>query len=184
MILLLIMGRSKRIVPLDGRATVEEVVAVLNSPVANAWYDAHSRNRKIVIATLRELPFPRFGSLSVPNWGRSCLKWNARSLTASSVKRVACSTRLLSTPPTLLRWWIALTRSWTVRMGSVPTRCVVSAEQWREAVFELATAEFKGIHFGCDLSDVLSYVIVRGLEQSRIVSTDKHFMQLGLQLVP
>jgi predicted nucleic acid-binding protein len=33
---------------------------------------------------------------------------------------------------------------------------------------------------GCDLTDVLSFVIVRGLEQNRILAKDSHFRALGL----
>ena len=33
---------------------------------------------------------------------------------------------------------------------------------------------------GCDLADILSFVIVRGLEQGRILSQDRHFRALGL----
>ncbi len=46
------------IVPKEDDVTIEEITAVLNSPVANAWYDGHSRNRKIVISTLNAMPFP------------------------------------------------------------------------------------------------------------------------------
>jgi hypothetical protein len=48
------------IVPKTDGVTVEEIAAVLNGPVANAWLDAHSRKRKIVLGTLKELPFPSF----------------------------------------------------------------------------------------------------------------------------
>jgi hypothetical protein len=40
--------------------TLEEIAAVLNSPVANAWFDANCRKRKIILATLEKLPFPEF----------------------------------------------------------------------------------------------------------------------------
>ncbi len=40
--------------------SIEQIVAVLNSPVANAWFDAHCRRRKIVQSILRNLPFPTF----------------------------------------------------------------------------------------------------------------------------
>lgn len=45
-----------------GDTSVEEIAAVLNSPIANAWFDAHSRKRKIVQKTLSRLPFPSFES--------------------------------------------------------------------------------------------------------------------------
>jgi N-6 DNA Methylase len=37
---------------------LEVLAAVLNSHVANAWLDAHSRKRKLVIDTLKRIPFP------------------------------------------------------------------------------------------------------------------------------
>ena len=40
--------------------SIEQIVAVLNGPVANAWFDAHCRKRKIVQSILRDLPFPTF----------------------------------------------------------------------------------------------------------------------------
>jgi len=45
---------------LDAAVSIEQIVAVLNSPVANAWFDAHCRKRKIVQSILRDLPFPMF----------------------------------------------------------------------------------------------------------------------------
>ncbi|MGO9254924.1 MAG: hypothetical protein ACLQU1_01270 [Bryobacteraceae bacterium] len=54
-----------------------------------------------------------------------------------------------------------------------------------EEVFNAAKAVFarnRGI--GCDLVDVLSFVIVSGLEQNRIVSPDHHFRSLGLACYP
>jgi hypothetical protein len=38
--------------------------------------------------------------------------------------------------------------------------------------------------FGCDLCDTLSFVIVKGLEQQRIVSPDGHFRSMGLLCLP
>jgi predicted nucleic acid-binding protein len=52
------------------------------------------------------------------------------------------------------------------------------------AVFDIAKAKFHTIHVDCDLCDMISYVIVTGIEQSRIISTDNHFRQLGLQVYP
>ena len=40
--------------------STEQIVGVLNSPIANAWFDAHCRNRKVVLSTLERLPFPMF----------------------------------------------------------------------------------------------------------------------------
>ena len=48
------------VIPVPGAASTEEVLAVLNSPVANAWFDAHCKKRKVVQRTLEELPFPKF----------------------------------------------------------------------------------------------------------------------------
>ncbi len=45
--------------PIASDVSLEQVAAVLNSPVANAWFDAHCRNRKVVLATLKRLPFPK-----------------------------------------------------------------------------------------------------------------------------
>lgn len=52
------------------------------------------------------------------------------------------------------------------------------------AVFDIAKATFHTIHVDCDLCDMISYLIVTGIEQSRIISTDNHFRQLGLQVYP
>ncbi|MFH0982478.1 MAG: hypothetical protein V2A79_13210, partial [Planctomycetota bacterium] len=54
-----------------------------------------------------------------------------------------------------------------------------------EKVFGAARAEFELKRaVGCDLTDVISYLIVVGLEQSRIVSRDGHFRSLGLTCLP
>lgn len=37
---------------------------------------------------------------------------------------------------------------------------------------------------GCDLTDIVSYEIVKGLEQERILALDTHFKQLGLTCYP
>jgi hypothetical protein len=47
-------------IPIDSEMSLEEIAAVLNSPVANAWFDAHCRKRKIVLQTLGDLPIPSF----------------------------------------------------------------------------------------------------------------------------
>lgn len=44
----------------EAKVSIEQLVAVLNSPVANAWFDAHCRKRWIVLSTLENLPFPIF----------------------------------------------------------------------------------------------------------------------------
>ena len=46
-------------VPLDA-GSVDQILAVLNSPLANAWFDAHCRKRKVVQSILERLPFPYF----------------------------------------------------------------------------------------------------------------------------
>ncbi len=51
------------IIPLGPNATIEQIVAVLNSPIANAWFDAHCRKRKIVQRILEQLPFPSFDAM-------------------------------------------------------------------------------------------------------------------------
>jgi predicted nucleic acid-binding protein len=54
-----------------------------------------------------------------------------------------------------------------------------------EAVFRAAKSEFvRNRSLGCDLVDVMSYVIVIGLQQTRIVSADTHFRSLGLVCYP
>lgn len=52
-------------------------------------------------------------------------------------------------------------------------------------VFDAARTEFEEQKdIGCDLTDVISYVIVVGLQQQRIVATDRHFQDLGLMCLP
>jgi N-6 DNA Methylase len=51
-------------VPITAETSLEEITAVLNGPIANAWFDAHCRKRKIVLKTLGELPFPLFSAES------------------------------------------------------------------------------------------------------------------------
>ncbi|HUT61279.1 MAG TPA: PIN domain-containing protein [Phycisphaerae bacterium] len=54
-----------------------------------------------------------------------------------------------------------------------------------QEVFVAARAEFEQKKsIGCDLTDVISYLIVVGLEQSHIVSPDGHFRTLGLMCLP
>lgn len=44
-------------------AVPEEIVAVLNSPVANAWFSGRNAQRDINLGDLRNMPFPSFGTL-------------------------------------------------------------------------------------------------------------------------
>jgi len=54
-----------------------------------------------------------------------------------------------------------------------------------QEVFGTARTEFeRKSSIGCDLTDVISYLIVVGLEQSRIVSPDGHFRSFGLTCLP
>jgi hypothetical protein len=48
------------LLPRAGISTVEEIVAVLNSPIANAWYADNSVQRAVLCKTLGRLPFPAF----------------------------------------------------------------------------------------------------------------------------
>jgi hypothetical protein len=47
-----------------GGVTIEQLCAVLNSPIANGWFDSHCRKRKVVQATLKKLPFPVFDAIT------------------------------------------------------------------------------------------------------------------------
>ena len=54
-----------------------------------------------------------------------------------------------------------------------------------QEVFDAARTEFEQKKsIGCDLTDVISYMIVVGLQQTRIVSSDRHFRFLGLTCLP
>lgn len=44
--------------------SIEQIVAVLNSPVANAWFDAHCRKRWVDQSTLGKLPYPTFDGIA------------------------------------------------------------------------------------------------------------------------
>jgi predicted RNA methylase len=46
------------VIPKDGDLPIHVLTAILNSPLANAWFHAHCRKRKVVQATLGELPVP------------------------------------------------------------------------------------------------------------------------------
>jgi len=54
-----------------------------------------------------------------------------------------------------------------------------------DPVFESAKSSFEANrHIECDLTDALSFVIVKGLESDRIVASDHHFRRLGLLVLP
>lgn len=48
------------VMPKDGSVSLEELVAILNSSMANAWVDSRNRRRWIGQDTLRSMPFPIF----------------------------------------------------------------------------------------------------------------------------
>jgi hypothetical protein len=50
--------------PIGTNASLEQITAVLNSPVANAWFDCHCRRRWVVVEILERLPFPQFDTVS------------------------------------------------------------------------------------------------------------------------
>ena len=62
----------------------------------------------------------------------------------------------------------------------------VSVLHIRQELFDAARTEFeRNKHIGCDLTDVISYLIVVGLQQTRIVSSDRrHFQSLKLICLP
>jgi hypothetical protein len=51
-----------------------------------------------------------------------------------------------------------------------------------EYATKVYTSEYRAL--GCDLCDVISFVIVKGMEQDAIISTDSHFASMGLVLLP
>jgi predicted nucleic acid-binding protein len=52
-------------------------------------------------------------------------------------------------------------------------------------IFDHVRQEFgKYSYSGCDLVDLLSYTIVTGLQQTRILAKDAHFSRLGLTCLP
>jgi len=54
-----------------------------------------------------------------------------------------------------------------------------------EPVFEAARGTFSArATIPCDLTDIISYQIVKGLGQNRIVADDRHFEMLGLTCLP
>ena len=48
------------VIPKDSSISLEELAAVLNSSVANAWVDSRNRKRWIGRDTLQDMPFPNF----------------------------------------------------------------------------------------------------------------------------
>ena len=50
------------VIPLDN-TPVEILAAILNSPLANAWFDSRCRKRKVVQEILEKLPFPSLESI-------------------------------------------------------------------------------------------------------------------------
>ncbi len=48
------------VTPRDGNVSLEEIAAVLNSPIANAWIDSRNRKNWIVEGNLNDMPFPVF----------------------------------------------------------------------------------------------------------------------------
>ena len=67
----------------DQSVTWEELAAVLNSSLANAWVDSHNRGRWIGENTLRELPFPSLTDSmrdSIRNWVTEIRALNQRTL--------------------------------------------------------------------------------------------------------
>ena len=54
-----------------------------------------------------------------------------------------------------------------------------------EVVFDAAKRSLEAYRgLSCDLTDMLSFEIVQGLEQQRIVAKDAHFKRLGLNVLP
>jgi predicted nucleic acid-binding protein len=52
-------------------------------------------------------------------------------------------------------------------------------------LFAEAAREFQRTRgYGCDLTDTVSYVVICALNQNRILTTDRHFLCLGLQRLP
>ncbi len=52
------------VVPTKRSVTLEEIAAVLNSPLGSAWVDSRNRRRWIADGTLRAMPFPEFSESS------------------------------------------------------------------------------------------------------------------------
>ena len=70
----------------DQSITWEELAAVLNSSLANAWVDSHNRGRWISEDTLREMPFPSLTDSmrdSVRDWVTEIIALKQRALSDS-----------------------------------------------------------------------------------------------------
>jgi len=104
--------RFHGICPVAPDVSREQICAVLNSPVANAWFDAHCRSRKVVIRVLNQLPFPKFdpasadalretvrqlGKAVVANWrrGKEGLFYNEMGETGDTASLLAEIDRLV-----------------------------------------------------------------------------------------
>ena len=48
------------VIPLNGKVSLEQLAALLNSPITNAWLDSRCKTRKIKIETVECLPIPQF----------------------------------------------------------------------------------------------------------------------------
>jgi len=81
---LFVSKRFYYILPQAGGPTVEEIAAVLNSPVASVWYHDHSVQRDVFRAMLELLPFP-----SLSHKARDLLVERARALQALNASRLA-----------------------------------------------------------------------------------------------
>ncbi|MBM4033947.1 MAG: SAM-dependent DNA methyltransferase [Planctomycetes bacterium] len=57
---LFVTNRLHYMLPRAGAPTIEEIVAVLNSPLASAWYSDNSLQRDIICKNLGRMPFPEF----------------------------------------------------------------------------------------------------------------------------
>ncbi len=59
----LYVSENFHVVISNGDVNEEVITAVLNSPIANAWFDSRSRKRKVIQGVLMELPFPSFDKI-------------------------------------------------------------------------------------------------------------------------
>jgi predicted nucleic acid-binding protein len=65
------------------------------------------------------------------------------------------------------------------------TRFNVSVIHVPEHIFQIARSQFGTRRdIGCDMNDLLSFLIVRGMGQASIVAKDSHFRYLGLTIIP
>ena len=77
------------VMPKNGSVSLEELVAILNSPVASAWVDSRNRRRWVGEDTLRDLPFPVFTELK-----RELLIARVRQIAALKQREFEGQTRL------------------------------------------------------------------------------------------